>query len=371
MRLFRLMPEILNYQEPADFVAELSPCESDFVFISKSTYTQYFSGLFGDATVAFKSDYAKGEPTDSDLNHLIHDFMQKPYKRIIAIGGGSVIDMAKSLTVTDGSDAVKLFQKETEIVKRRELIAVPTTCGAGSEVTNISILSIAAMESKFGLVVDEIFPDKAVLIGKLIQNLPDHFFITSAIDGLIHSIESYLSAKSNVYTELYSEKAILDYIRGFRRIASEGIGVKAAISNDFLIASNMAGIAFSNTGTGAVHAISYPLSGKYHVTHGEANALFLSAVLHLYEEKDNGTKLTLLKNILAQALDCDADASLSALKDLLEKIIALPALHTYGMQESEISLFANSVVENQQRLLSNSYIHVETEDIEKIYQQLF
>ncbi len=371
MRLFRLMPEILSYKGPEDFLAELCPCESDFVFISKSTYTQYFDGKFGDATVSFKGDYAKGEPTDAALNHLIQDFMKKPYKRIIAIGGGSVIDMAKALTVTDGSDAVKLFQKEVEIVKRRELLAVPTTCGAGSEVSNISILGIASMESKFGLVVDEIFPDQAVLIGKLIENLPDHFFITSAIDGLIHSIESYLSAKSNVYTELYGEKAIRDYIKGFRRIASEGIGVKASISEEFLIASNMAGIAFSNTGTGAVHAISYPLSGKYHVTHGEANALFLSAVLKLYESKDNGTKLTQLKNILAQALACDPADAIDALDKLLSEIIELPALHTYGMQESEIDLFANSVVENQQRLLSNSYIPVETEDIQTIYQHLF
>ncbi len=371
MRLFRLIPEILKYNSSDEFIKEISPSEKDFVFISKHTYNVYFKDKFAPATVAFKSDYAEGEPTDEALNRLIADFMKKPYERIIAIGGGSVIDMAKALIVTDGKDAVKLFKKECEIKKRRELIAVPTTCGAGSEVSNVSIIGVSAMQSKFGLSVDEIFPDKAVILGELMADLPEHFFITSAIDGLIHSIESYLSSKSGVYTELFSEKSIQCYIDGFKRIVEDGIGVKNELLEDFLIASNMAGIAFSNTGTGAVHAISYPLSGKYHVTHGEANALFLAPVLKLYEQKDDGTKLTNLKELIASALNCKAEHSVDMLSKLLTDIIKLPALRTYGMKEEEIKLFAENVVENQQRLLSNSYVYVDSADIQKIYRSIY
>lgn len=365
------MPEILRYSAAEDFVKEINPCETDFVFISKSIYNTYFKDKFCDATVVFKSDYAKGEPTDESVNRLISDFMKKPYKRIIAIGGGSVIDMAKALIVTDGGDVVKLFKKECEIVKRREFVAVPTTCGAGSEVSNVSIIDVAEMQSKFGLAVDEIFPDKAVIIGELMSDLPERFFITSAIDGLIHSIESYLSAKSNVYTELFGEKSIRCYIDGFKRLAKEGISVKSELSEDFLIASNMAGIAFSNTGTGAVHAVSYPVSGKYHVTHGEANALFLTPVLKLYEQKDNGTKLTQLKKLIADSIGCDAECAVDKLAELLSEVIELPKLHEYGMKAEEMKPFADSVVANQQRLLSNSYVHVESEDIQEIYKSIF
>ncbi len=99
--------------------------------------------------------------------------------------------------------------------------------------------------------------------------------------------------------------------------------------------------------------------------------MFLSAVLKLYESKDNDTKLIQLKHILAQALACDSADAIDALDQLLSEIIELPALHFYGMPEDEISLFANSVVEKQKRLLSNSYTSVETEDIPKIYQHLF
>ena len=371
MRLFRLIPEILKYSAADEFIADLKPCADDFVFISKSIYNTYFKDKFADATVVFKSDFAKGEPTDKSANELISVFMKKDYKRIIAIGGGSVIDMAKTLIISDGDDIVGLFKKEREIVKRREFIAVPTTCGAGSEVSNVSILDIAEMQSKFGLAVDEIFPDKAVIIAPLMSDLPDSFFITSAIDGLIHSIESYLSPKSNVYPELFSEKSIDCYIKGFKRIAKEGIGVKSELLEDFLIASNMAGIAFSNTGTGAVHAISYPVSGKYHVTHGEANAQFLLPALKLYEQKDSGTKLGKLKALMSQTLECNVENTFEALQKLLEDVITLPKLSDYGMKEEEIIPFADSVVANQQRLLSNSYVHVESEDIQEIYKSIF
>lgn len=303
------------------------------------------------------------------VNALIQDFMDSGCTRITAIGGGSVIDMAKVLLVARDADVDALFTNPVNLERRYQLTAIPTTCGAGSEVSNISIVELESLKTKLGLAKDEIFPDQCILIPELMQGISTFSFITSAIDGMIHGIESYLSKRSNVYSRMFQEKCITMYLEGFK--ALQNGADKESLFTPFLIASNMAGIAFSNTGTGAVHAISYPLSGTYHVTHGLANSIFLTEVLKTYQRLDNRSELNELFELMAKPLQCEASQVIEELENLLKAVIEIPGLQSLGMKEEEIVSFAKSVIELQQRLLTNGYVPLSQSDIENIYRNLW
>ena len=279
--------------------------------------------------------------------------------------------MAKILVLAGDYSAEEIFGRKVPLKRAKTLIAVPTTCGAGSEVSNVSIAEFTKLHTKMGLAVDEIYADRAVLIPELLTGLPYSFFATSAIDAFIHAIESYVSPKATLYTQMFSMKAMEMIMEGFRKIAKHGEAFRMNLLDDFLTASNLAGIAFGNAGTGAVHAMSYPLSGVYHVTHGEANYQFLTAVFAKYQELDPDGRIKELNSFLSNVLECDADLVYVEIGKLLDQIIARKPLHEYGMREEEIESFAKTVEETQQRLLNQSYVKLTWQQMAEIYKELY
>lgn len=371
MKLFQQKTQVHKFKSSREFIEEFKICKSDFILTSKSAYDTYFKSFDLDAHVEYKSKYGAGEPDDIMMDKLLDDFSKTSCTRIIAIGGGAVIDMAKLLVLKDGKKSSDLFQKKVPLEKVRELIAVPTTCGAGSEVSNISIAEITEMNTKFGLAVDELFPDYAVLIPELLLELPYSFFATSAIDALIHAIESFVSPKASIYTEIFSTKAIDMILNGFQQIVLNGKDYRFDIIEDFLVASDLAGIAFGNAGTGAVHALSYPLSGVYHVTHGEANYQFFIEVFKTYNRISPDGKLAKINMLLSEIMNCEISEVYEKMEELLNKIITRKSLREYGMKDYEINSFADSVIDSQQRLLNQSYVKLNREEIVNIYRTLY
>lgn len=371
MKLFQEKPQVQQYKTAREFVEAFSIGKGDFILASKSIYENYFAGLCEGAVVRFKTDYGKSEPTDIMLNALLADFRKSDCNRVIAIGGGAVIDMAKILVLDTEAEAIDIYQRKTELIRKRELIAVPTTCGAGSEVSNVSIVELTELGTKLGLADDVIYADYAILIPELLEKLPYHFFATSAIDAFIHAIESYVSPRANGYTRLFSKEAMRMILSGFKKVIAGGEEVRKSLLEEFLIASNMAGIAFANAGTGAVHAMSYPLSGTYHVAHGEANYQFLVAVFKKYETLNPNGDICELNAYLADVLGCDKAKIYSELEEILGKIIEKKPLREYGMKEEEAKVFAESVIAGQQRLLNQSYVKFDAEIMEEIYRDLY
>ncbi len=371
MRLFQQPTEILHYSDVPSFLNDFSFHKDDYILASKTIYEHFFEDKSLPCTVAYHSDYGKGEPTDKMLDAMLADMRKVNPKRIIAIGGGSVIDCAKLFVFDSDASAEDMFLQKCELKKTRKLIAIPTTCGSGSEVSKISICELTSLNTKLGLAIDELFPDQAILIPQLLSKLPYFYFITSAIDALIHASESLLSPKSNSYTSFFSKEAIHLLIKGFRNIYKLGEDSRFQDLDSYLTASNYAGIAFGNTGTGAVHALSYPLSGKYHVTHGEANYQFFIEVLRMYEKLQPQGNILLLKQELAKALSCPVDSVFDELDNLLSSLLFKKKLQEYGMKQEEIKEFTQSVLQSQQRLLSNTPITLKETDILSIYTQLF
>ena len=137
------------------------------------------------------------------------------------------------------------------------------------------------------------------------------------------------------------------------------------------MASNYAGIAFGNAGCAAVHALSYPLGATFHVPHGEANYAMFTGVMNNYMEIKTDGEIEKLNNYIAGILGCDAANVYEELEKLLNTIIQKKPLHEYGMTEDQIQSFAEGVEQNQQRLLNQSYVKFNVEQMVKIYRQLF
>ena len=291
---------------------------------------------------------------------------------IIAIGGGTVIDIAKALAVaTEDASMDSLYSVMPALTRKYELVIIPTTCGTGSEVTNIAVFNRTRMGTKMGLVGEAMYADKAVLIPELLSGLPFGVFATSSIDALVHAVESCLSPNATSYTKLFGYKAIEMIVSGYKKIVTNGRGARLALLDDFLVASNYAGIAFGTAGCGTVHAMAYPLGGQYHVAHGESNYAIFTGVMKKYMSIKSDGEIAVMNKYLANLLDCQTTDVYEKLEELLNQLLPKKSLHEYGVKPEEIRLFAESVMENQQRLLKNSFVPMTTELVESIYQSLY
>lgn len=371
MRAFRLIPEICKFNNIEEFIKEFSINKEDLFVVSESIYNNYLKDLSLDSNFIFPKKYGSGEPSDEVIDKVITEANTISFKRVIAIGGGAILDIGKLLVLKGIKNALDIFDQKIDFIKEKELIMIPTTCGTGSEVTNYSVAEIKSKNTKLGIGIDEIFSDSAILIPELLEALPYKFFAFSSLDALIHATESFVSPKSNSYTDLFATKAIEILLKGYIDIAKNGEDYKNQLSEDFLIASNYAGIAFGNTGVGAVHALSYPLSGIYHVEHGQANYEFFIEVFTTYNKLRPEGKLTKLNELFSTILKVKEDEVYTALKELLNKIWKSKPLKDFGMKQEEVELFTASVLEKQQRLLSNNYAPFSKEDILKIYSNLY
>lgn len=354
-----------------DFFEEYKIGKGDLIFTQEFIYQPLIAPLGEDADILYYEKYGQGEPSSTTIDKIFAEIKGKDYKRVIAIGGGSVVDVAKVLVFAGAEKAIDLWDRKIPLNKTRELMILPTTCGTGSEVTNIAIAEIVEKHTKYGLADDILYADKAVLIPELISTLPYPFFLYSSLDALIHSVESLVSPKSNIYTELYAKNAIRMIMNGYMTIIKEGPDARQKLLEDFAIASNQAGIAFGNTGVGAVHACSYPLGGGYHVPHGEANYEFFVKIFKEYDKKNPTGKITQVKEILAEILGVDQEGVFDKLGEALSSLIKVKPLREYGMKEEEIETFADSVVENQQRLLANNYVPFTRDEIRDIFKDLY
>lgn len=296
------------------------------------------------------------------------------YDRIIAFGGGTIVDCCKVLACEIPDKVADLYTGKVAPKRVKELIVVPTTCGTGSEVTNVAVASIPSLNLKKGIADEQTYADTAVLIPESLQGLPDKVFATSSVDALIHAVESFLSPKASPFTEMYSVKAIDMIMNGYKEIIAAGGNTaenRKAHLKDFCLAANYAGIAFGNAGCGAVHALSYAHGGAFHIAHGEANFICFTEVFKMYMKKQPKGKIELANKLFADVLGCDPADVYPALDEFLGKILEKKPLSEYGMTKDQVAEFAKSTVDNQQRLLANNYVPLTEAEIAEIFENLY
>ena len=253
MKELMIKPSIYKYGTAKEFAEEFKLGKGDLVITNEYIYNPYFGELNLGCDTIFQEKYGAGEPSD-DMLEAIYKDVKGEHKRIVAIGGGTVIDISKIFALKYVSPILDLYDGKKPIEKDKELVIVPTTCGTGSEVTNIAILALNSRGTKKGLASDEMYADSAVLVPELLEGLPFPVFATSSIDALVHAVESSLSPKGNEMTRLFGYKAMEMILKGYKKIVAEGKDARIPLLPDFLTASTYAGIAFGNAGCAAVHA---------------------------------------------------------------------------------------------------------------------
>ena len=184
---------------------------------------------------------------------------------IVALGGGSAIDCAKAMAFFGGGNA--------------KLIAIPTTSGSGSEVTDFSILTHEQV--KYPLIDRRLRPDIAILDGDLLEKLPPSLVADCGFDVLSHALEAIVAQNADGITDALAKEA---FSRAFSLLPASfagDAGVRLAIHE----ASTMAGMAFTQAGLGICHALAHSLGGELHIPHGRLNAILLPAVVTANGEK--------------------------------------------------------------------------------------
>ena len=377
MKQLSIKPTIHKFEHARDFAQEFKLGKGDLVITNQYIWEPYFGDLNLDCDVIFQEKYGKGEPSDAMVDAIVSDIHTTP-KRVIGIGGGTVLDISKVCALKQTSPLEDLVDGKIPAQKGANLILVPTTCGTGSEVTNVAVFSLTKRNTKKGLANDACYATDAVLIPELLKSLPDYVFATSSIDALTHSIESALSPIATELTKMFSYKACGLILQSYMRVVKEGSSAKAQVVGDLVSASLYAGIAFGNAGCGCVHAMAYPLGGTFHVAHGETNAALLTSVLRYYAKHDaesstsaENTELSKLFDFMANILECQKADALNKLDEVLNTILPKHKLHEYGMTEDMIQSWAASVVKEQQRLLKNSYMHMSEDAIAEVYASTF
>lgn len=370
MKMLSIKPTIYKFKTAEEFAAEFKIGVGDLVITNEYIYQPFFGKLNLGCDVLYQEKYGAGEPSD-DMAEAMYKDIKGDHKRVIAIGGGTVIDISKLFALKTVSPILDLYDGKTEIVKDKELVLVPTTCGTGSEVTNIAILALNSRGTKKGLAVDEMYADSAVLVPELLNGLPFRFFATSSIDALIHAVESSLSPKGNEMTRMFGYKAIDMILHGYKKIAADGPEARMPLLEDFLMASLYAGIAFGNAGCAAVHAMSYPLGAIFHVAHGESNYAMFTGVMKNYMEIRQDGEIERLNQFIADILGCKVEDVYEELEKLLNNLIQKKALHEYGMSREQIEEFADSVIANQGRLMANNFVELDRDRLIKIYTELY
>lgn len=199
---------------------------------------------------------------------------------VIGLGGGSSLDVAKlaALLAVGREELGDIYGVGKVKGPRLPLLLAPTTSGTGSEVTPIAIVTTSASE-KLGVVSPVLLPDVAILDPRLTHGLPPAVTAATGIDAMVHAIEAYASASpnNNPVSRGLAREALAVMGRALERAVTRGDDAEARA--DMMLGAMLAGQAFANSPVAAVHALAYPIGGRFHVPHGLSNALVLPHVL--------------------------------------------------------------------------------------------
>ena len=375
MREILIRPQLHKFASFGEFAKEFNLGARDLVITNEYIYTPFIKEHGLASKFIFQEKFGTSEPTEEMITNIFAAANSKDYDRVIAIGGGAIMDLGKLLSLKRTGSVHDLFFKKADVISEKELIAIPTTCGTGSEVTNISVAIVKednGKTTKLGLVSDLLIPGTVCLIPEFLKTLPYAPFASSAIDALIHAVESYLSpSRATMTSELFGVRAMELILEGFKRIGDNGPEARFEYLEEFLTAACYAGIAFLQAGCATVHAMSFPLGGTYHVPHGESNYALFGKVLEKYNKIKPDGKIADFKKLIARILGGSEEKAIENLAALEEKILHLKPLREYGFKQEDIEAFADSVIKNQQRLVTNSYVPLTRDLMIQIYSETY
>ncbi len=270
MNVFQMKPRVYFGEHSLDALRELK-AENAVIF------TDAFMQKSGNAEkiAAYMTGCKKigiyGEIKPDPPIELVADglrfLLQSDAELVVALGGGSVIDAAKAT----------LLMYRQKVGKKLPLIALPTTSGTGSEVTQFAVITDREAGVKYPLATEEMLPQIAILSAELTASVPANITADTGFDVITHALEAYISTLANDFTDAFAEKALELAFEYLPRACKNGRDLEAR--EKMHTASCLAGLAFNDVSLGVNHAIAHGLGATFHIPHGRANALILPHVM--------------------------------------------------------------------------------------------
>ncbi len=319
-------------------------------------------------------DDLRPEPSYMEVQKLIDQFKADGADLIVACGGGSVLDTAKlaSVLVTDEYGVKELLDEPGRAKKCVPIVLIPTTAGTGAEVTPNAIVAVPEKELKVGIVNDNMIADYVILDARLIKNLPVKIAAATGVDAMAHCIECFTSNKKNPLSDTFALEGLDMIINNIEEACLNPDAMEA--KKKMQIAAFYGGLAITASGTTGVHALSYPLGGKYHIAHGVSNAILLVPVMKFNEP--------VIRPLLAQAYDrCAHDGSacrtveeksawmIRRMDEIVRRLNIPTSLQEFGVPKEDLEGLVAAGMQVK-RLLVNNMREITADDAREIYKQV-
>jgi alcohol dehydrogenase len=338
-------------------------------------FGEKISGLLEKAKISFVLyDKAVPEPPIELADEGAKLALRKKCDGVVGIGGGSAMDLAKAIAVLAANKGKAEDYLGLNKVPGPGLpkIMVPTTAGTGSEVTFTAVFIRKKLKKKEGMNSPYLYPELALLDPELTLTLPPHPTAATGIDALCHAIESYTSINASPMSELLSLEAIRLISDNLRTAVHDGTNIEAREA--MLLGSLYAGLGLANAGVTAVHSLSYPLGGKYGISHGLANTIMLPRVM-AFNLPGAQEKFVDIAEIMGEIVDDlplreAAYLSVEAVESLIEDCGVFTTLEELEIPEADFPELAK-VAMTVARPLANNPCKMTPEDMVEIYQECY
>lgn len=313
------------------------------------------------------------EPTLNDFESILKIGREFGADSVAGIGGGSVLDVAKLVAAFINSDQKAADCFGTGFIKKKGLwlACLPTTAGTGSEVSPNAILLDERDKLKKGIVSPYLLADAAYVDPKLTMTVPSKVTADTGMDALIHCIEAYTNKFAHPAADIYALQGIKLIAANLLRAVKDGNDVEAREA--LALGSLYGGLVLGPVNTAAVHALSYPLGGEFHIPHGLSNAILLPSVMKFNRPAN-------LRRYAEVAIACgapqgkDDDETAQNGVDFiyeLAKAVGIPQkLSDLNIPQSAVDGMAKAAMEVQ-RLLKNNPREVTEQDAKDIYNSLY
>lgn len=301
---------------------------------------------------------------------------------VVGIGGGSNLDVAKIVAtcLRHGGSIRQYFGFGNIPGPVLPLVAIPTTAGTGSEVSHSAVLTDEEAGVKVSTLSPYLRPASAIVDPSLTDTCPPRVTAHSGIDALVHAIEALTNKPFTVLegnSKAYEGSYPLTRLLALEAIGQISKSLVRAVENPtdrdardaMAYAAMLAGMAFSNSGVGLVHALEYPIGAITHCSHGEGNGLLLPHVM-AFNQSMCANELASVASLLLDRDDCSSEDAIEAIEKLLVRIGIRTRLRDLGLTEADIPTVVSKTLPIE-RLLAVNARHPTAEDLEKILRRAF
>ena len=308
-------------------------------------------------------------PKDDEVSKGLERYRQSGCDAIIAVGGGSPTDVGKAVAIlaTNGG-TLQDYEGINKITKPLPpMVMVPSTAGAGSEVSQFTIIVDTVRKLKMSIISKSLVPDIAIVDPELLKTKDALLAAATGLDALTHGIESYVSLAATPLTDIHALKSIQLISHNLRKIVADRQDMEA--NSNMAMASLTAGIAFSNAILGATHAMTHQVDGLIDQHHGETNASILPHVMEFNlsacPERFRQIAIALGEQVGWLPLQAAAERSISAVRQLIVDINLAKGLSEIGLKEEFIPLLSRNAMKDA--CLVTNPRSATIEDIETIF----